>query len=94
MSMFDRFPFHETVSPKPHGRKLICDIFFGFEYASFKRENAKFNFLPGGNNWWANIDPRVPRIKLSCPLAGRSGKTCIVIGIYLDWSMKKIYQGN
>lgn len=42
--------------------------------------NAKFNFLSGGNNWWANIDPRAPRIKLSRPTRGHYGKS-----LYRNW---------
>lgn len=63
-----------TRGSKP---KLICDTVVS--NPNFNAEcTVKLNFTPAGNNWWANIDPHVPRIKVSRPLV-TIGKTCSVI---------------
>lgn len=92
--MFDRFPPRTcrrnrvTTRPKINMRHILR-----FQIRISTR-NAKFNFLSGGNNWWANIDPRVPRIKLSRPLV------TVRENLYRNWYIfglvdeKKIYQGN
>lgn len=63
-----------TRGSKP---KLICDTVVSNPNFNAER-TAELNFTPAGNNWWANIDPHVLRIKVSRPLV-TIGETCTVI---------------